>query len=959
MALRDSDPVEVGGYLIEDRLGSGGMGVVYLARSASGRRLAVKVVHDQYADDDEFRTRFSRELAAARRVSGAFTAPVVDADADAPRPWMATLYIPGETLGARVRAQGPLPLPRLRELAAGLAEALRDIHRAGVVHRDLKPANVMLAEDGPRVIDFGISRATEFATADALTQTGRVMGTPPFMSPEQFSAPHDVGPAADVFSLGAILTFAATGRGPFDSPNPYETAVRVVEGTPDLQGAPTELLPVLHLCLQKHPHSRPTAHELLTHLHEGRVPRPRGAGSGGASAHAAGPGAGPAGRAAQGGGPGEAPAHPGREAARSAAAAADRASEGAGAGSVAFGSVRDGVGSAEVPADRASEGAVAFGSVRDGAGPAAPVDRASYAVGSEEAAAGPMREGHRPGAAPAGRVPQGARPGAATARSEWEASESGAVAPGPQWEAAGSDPAGARPWPETAGSGAVAPGSEREAAGPGAAGARSDWGASAGPARQRHGGPAAREGIDPSPYFAPDPQTVPAARPDGTRQAPRSSAGSAEQNAAEPTRRPLIRRLLLGWGAAAVALVAVAAGALALQGGGSGERTVVSELPTGWKPWHGKAKGREGTGASFERCAAVRTSLVCAGDDLMAAGWALADGRGHWSRPVDPTHGPDDGYSSMGALVGVHEGNVLAFGADDPPSDGDGTQQARYTVQSLDAATGRVVWRTVTGRGEWASAADPSSGFATAIPEGVIAVYGDRGDSYALLDADDGKVVWQRKLPETDTCELRTAAEEPYLLCRTDTDEATARTSVARLDRTTGKPLWTVEAKGDLGLLGQAGDRLVLAEQYAENQMTTLTLVDLSARAVTRTKLSPTPPATGVPHLVHGTVYFTLSSGSIRAYDPHTGKQRWENNSTVEHPGPPTVSGDRIYVASSTGRMAALNLRTGTVEGSRPGRDDATGSDFIATGSPLVLVDDALYVPYGPRSVYTVDVNDL
>ncbi|WP_280641093.1 serine/threonine-protein kinase [Streptomyces afghaniensis] len=272
MALRDSDPAEVGGYRIEDRLGSGGMGVVYLARSASGRPLAIKVVHGQYADDDEFRARFRREVAAARQVSGAFTAPVVDADADAPRPWMATLYIPGADLGTHVREHGPLPLPRLRELAAGLAEALRDMHRAGVVHRDLKPANVMLADDGPRVIDFGISRAAEFAASDVLTQTGRVMGTPPFMSPEQFASPQDVGPAADIFSLGSVLTHAATRRGPFDSPSPYETALRVVEGEPELSGVPDELLPVIRRCLEKHHKSRPTADQLLTLLRDGSAP---------------------------------------------------------------------------------------------------------------------------------------------------------------------------------------------------------------------------------------------------------------------------------------------------------------------------------------------------------------------------------------------------------------------------------------------------------------------------------------------------------------------------------------------------------------------------------------------------------------------------------------------------------------------------------------------------------------
>ncbi|QDQ11559.1 protein kinase domain-containing protein [Streptomyces spectabilis] len=272
MALRETDPKEVGGYPVEDRLGSGGMGVVYLARSASGRRLAVKVVHAQYADDPEFRTRFRREVEAARQVSGAFTAPVVDADADAPSPWMATLYIPGENLGDHVRRHGPLPAERLLELAAGLTEALRDIHRVGVVHRDLKPANVMLAEDGPRVIDFGVSRAAEALAGDALTQTGRVMGTPPYMSPEQLTSPRDVGPASDVFSLGSVLVHAATGRGPFDDVSPYETATRVVEGDAGLDDVPDDLRALVTLCLAKHPKERPTPDELLAVLRGDPVP---------------------------------------------------------------------------------------------------------------------------------------------------------------------------------------------------------------------------------------------------------------------------------------------------------------------------------------------------------------------------------------------------------------------------------------------------------------------------------------------------------------------------------------------------------------------------------------------------------------------------------------------------------------------------------------------------------------
>lgn len=171
MPLSPGDPESIGGYTLVDRLGSGGMGVVYLGRSDSGRQVAVKLVHPAYALDEEFRTRFRQEVAAARRVSGAFTAPVVDADPDAPQPWMATLYVPGRTLADVVARDGPLSGTALRVLALGLVEALRDIHRVGMVHRDLKPSNVLMAEDGPRVIDFGISYAVD---NEALTMTGRL-----------------------------------------------------------------------------------------------------------------------------------------------------------------------------------------------------------------------------------------------------------------------------------------------------------------------------------------------------------------------------------------------------------------------------------------------------------------------------------------------------------------------------------------------------------------------------------------------------------------------------------------------------------------------------------------------------------------------------------------------------------------------------------------------------------------
>ncbi|MYW70232.1 PQQ-binding-like beta-propeller repeat protein [Streptomyces sp. SID8379] len=256
-------PHYAGRYRLEERLGSGGMGVVHLARSAAGLRLAVKVVHAEFARDPEFRGRFRQEVAAARQVSGAFTASVVDADPDAERPWMATLFIPGPTLAEHVKRNGALTPAQLRHVTAGLAEALRDIHRAGVVHRDLKPSNVLLAEDTPKVIDFGISRPKN---SELRTETGKLIGTPPFMAPEQFRRPREVGPAADVFALGSLLVHAATGRGPFDSDSPYLVAYQVVHDEPDVTGVPDELAPLILRCLAKEPEDRPTPDGIMAEL---------------------------------------------------------------------------------------------------------------------------------------------------------------------------------------------------------------------------------------------------------------------------------------------------------------------------------------------------------------------------------------------------------------------------------------------------------------------------------------------------------------------------------------------------------------------------------------------------------------------------------------------------------------------------------------------------------------------
>ncbi|MFJ4987831.1 serine/threonine-protein kinase [Streptomyces sp. NPDC088732] len=258
-------PEYAGQYRLESRLGAGGMGVVHLSRSTSGMRLAVKVVHEELAADPEFRARFRQEVGAARRVSGAFTAPVVDADPDAERPWMATLYIPGPTLAQFVKRNGSVAPAQVRYLMAGLAEALRDIHRVDVVHRDLKPSNVLLAADGPKVIDFGISRPSD---SDLRTETGKLIGTPPFMAPEQFRNPRSVGPAADVFAMASVLVHAATGRSPFTSDSPYIVAYQVVHEEPQLEGIPSDLRPLIERCLAKDPDDRPTPDALMAELRE-------------------------------------------------------------------------------------------------------------------------------------------------------------------------------------------------------------------------------------------------------------------------------------------------------------------------------------------------------------------------------------------------------------------------------------------------------------------------------------------------------------------------------------------------------------------------------------------------------------------------------------------------------------------------------------------------------------------
>ncbi|MFJ8052979.1 PQQ-binding-like beta-propeller repeat protein [Streptomyces luteogriseus] len=262
--LQPDDPVELGTYRLLRRLGAGGMGRVYLARSPGGRTVAVKVVRPDLAADGDFRDRFRHEVETAKVVSGRFTAPVVDADPDAPLPWLATSYVLGPDLTDVVAAHGALPEHTVRALAAGLAAALQEVHAAGLIHRDMKPSNVLLAADGPRVIDFGIARAVD---GSRMTQTGVVVGSPGYMSPEQ-ALGENIGTASDVFSLGAVLAFAATGRGTFGHGAASHASLlyQVVHGEPDVEGVPQQLLGLVRACLAKDPAHRPVPAEIVAAL---------------------------------------------------------------------------------------------------------------------------------------------------------------------------------------------------------------------------------------------------------------------------------------------------------------------------------------------------------------------------------------------------------------------------------------------------------------------------------------------------------------------------------------------------------------------------------------------------------------------------------------------------------------------------------------------------------------------
>ncbi|MEU8874421.1 serine/threonine-protein kinase [Streptomyces javensis] len=289
MRLRREDPRVVGSFRLHRRLGAGGMGVVYLGSDRRGQRVALKVIRPDLAEDREFRSRFAREVSAARRIRGGCTARLVAADLEADRPWFATQYVPGPSLHDKVNEEGPLPAAQVASIGSALAEGLLAVHEAGVVHRDLKPSNILLSPKGPRIIDFGIAWATGAST---LTHVGTAVGSPGFLAPEQVRGAA-VTPATDVFALGATLAYASTADSPFGHGSSEVMLYRVVHEEPQLLGVPDALAPLLHACLAKDPEDRPSTLQLSLRLKEIAAREAHGHGGSGAGAGAGGYGGGP------------------------------------------------------------------------------------------------------------------------------------------------------------------------------------------------------------------------------------------------------------------------------------------------------------------------------------------------------------------------------------------------------------------------------------------------------------------------------------------------------------------------------------------------------------------------------------------------------------------------------------------------------------------------------------------
>ncbi|MEV7077185.1 protein kinase [Streptomyces sp. NPDC093516] len=895
------DPRSIGGYRLVGRLGSGGMGVVYRGRARSGREVAVKVVHAQYAEDAVFRARFRQEIEAVRKVSGAFTAPVLDADPEAVRPWMATQYVPGPSLAALIRDQGPLRDTALRRLALGLVEALREIHRVGVVHRDLKPANVLMAEDGPRVIDFGISRAAE--DHHTLTETGQMIGTPPFMSPEQLTDARSVGPASDVFSVGSLLVYTSTGRGPFDADSPYLTAYRVAHDEPVLDGVPQPLRPLLERCLAKDPAGRPALDELARELvaalpetgadDEATVALRRDE------------------TALDGTRPAEPPA-PGPPASAP--------------GGAASGSGR----AVSAPGLAGSAPGLA------GSGPGRAVS------GPGRAASGPGHAGAAPDPAASGPGLVGSDPGLAVSGPGGVASAPGLAVSGPGGAVSGPGLAVSGPGGAVSGPGLAVSGPGPAVSGPGLAGAAPGL-ATSGPGRAVS---------DPGPT---------ASGRDGAASGP-GLVVSDPRPAVSGGRRGRARRWWVTAGAASA--LALGLTGFLLFGPGLGEddsRTGAdttgstpsrwTPVPAGWKPWQttvhataaqGVRQGRgiaEGGSMNGPECAVYEGAVHCAGDGVLPVRLDALTGRARWRAGVLPPGKGDGGYSF--SVLGITDDAMLVEQTYNPHQGDD----VKVTVAALDTGTGRRLWqRTVD-----VDAVRPY------VSDGLVIVPDDGGRSVTARAPRTGAGRWTAPLPAGQYCGPADTGERPYLRCVPD--EVPSKEAVLlRLDPSDGSARRLTVPVDDTPV-GMFEGRLVLLEPTEDEQDEAFAGIRLLDPVTGRDRaVRLAEPLEGDATLSGGTVWFATSSGEVTAVSVRTGERLWRTRTSLEQPSG-IIHDPRaraVYLSSASGRVAALDAAGGTLLWETlPRARRVTNPGW--SGPEALLHQGALVVATTEGDVFTLD----
>ncbi|UNZ18776.1 PQQ-binding-like beta-propeller repeat protein [Streptomyces sp. 891-h] len=960
--LTQHDPRRIGPFEVLGRLGSGGMGLVYLARSASGRRVAIKTVRTELAEDQLFRVRFTREVEAARAVSGFYTAAVVDADPRAAVPWLATAYVPAPSLEEIVTECGPVPVQAVRWLAAGVAEALQSIHGAGLVHRDLKPSNVLVLEDGPRVIDFGIASGV---SNTRLTMTNVAVGTPAYMSPEQARDSRSVTGASDIFSLASTLVFAATGHAPFHGANPVETVFMLLREGPDLEGLPDELRPLIESCMRMNAEERPTPADLQAQLaphlfgagsddsgtvsawlpstavslierrRGGRAMRRQNAAAAAAGAGAAGSGSGSGGQGSgngDAGGSGDAVgaganAGPGAGAAAAVGGGGGGGADGGGAGS-ALGSVG--------PGGPPAAGRSVAGREAAAAGPGAASGNAAAAPGAAEwdqgIPAGPRAVGGASGASGASGAPGSpggapGTPGGSGGSEPGQGSGSGPVVSRPASQPANADGASVQ---LAGGQVPIGPGPRR----PDETGRDSEAASTSGWVRPPGGGqegtpqssaaqpyaqlphqsaPSATPGASaasaaqaaPAGAPAPAPSAPhPLARPYGA-PGPRHAGGSDQGLAPPPPAVPPFQQPSAGVPAqpSSPAPHAVQSPPSAGPGrpGGTGPQP---GGPQRWRPWR------------FRMSNDVWGSPVVADDLVYVTSFEVhaldvASGRRQFKT------------REVAWSMTVSGGRVHAS---DGPS-----------LYALDATDGSERWRLATDG--WV--------YSLQVERGTV-VTGTRGGGVQAWEAASGEKLWELTGAQAD---FETPEAGPVIAEGVVYTWADGR--LYALEARTGAERWTYPV-GDASATGGVPVRVTTAEDGAVYVCAGSRVFALDA-ATGRERWRFDAPAAFLcppafvpgPGVTGGGVYLADYLGTVYALDSGSGHDRWRIATEARHSTEPVVTADGLVHLGSGSALYTLDAVSGT-----PRWRFATGADVV--GAPVVA-DGRVHFGSADHCLYTVD----